>query len=392
MPCMVAVEADCEASRREGLMACLECVGRNQAELQSHHCLQPDLEAFCSNTTCVAKLSNACGLNSADLTCAECQTCQHAHAVETGCTPGEAAAFCEDACRDQVDCSLALESSCEDARQEGFLPCVQCTGVHLAELNAADCANDEISSFCQNQTCIAKLAGTCHAAAQNGCYECGQCAHGVKQTSDCGLEEDQTFCAQVSVETEPTPISCDEALSFFCSDARDEGLFKCVQCTGKHEDETAMKRAQCTDAAQISFCQNTTCYDVLDAQCGNEVSCSSCAECVENAVVPPNLECGIDQRKLYCDPVPNTILAIGGCDKPGECTTATGRMDVFGVLQEYWSNGTTLALPRAGAAAAKINGNLGFGPRVFITVRTADCRLTARHTASVDGYGLPYPS
>ena len=49
------------------------------------------------------------------------------------------------------------------------------------------------------------------------------CAHGVKQEAVCGLEEDQTFCAQVSAETEPTPISCDEALSFFCSDARDEG-------------------------------------------------------------------------------------------------------------------------------------------------------------------------
>lgn len=78
-------------------------------------------------------------------------------------------------------------------------------------------------------------------------------------------------------------------------------------------------------------------------------------------------ECGLDQRKLYCDPVPNTLLAIGGCDKPGECTTATGRVDVYGVLQEDWTNGSTLALPRGGAAAAQINGNLGFGPRVYIT-------------------------
>ena len=66
--------------------------------------------------------------------------------------------------------------------------------------------------------------------------------------------------------------------------------FKCVQCTGKVADEPAMLRAQCSDASQMAYCQNQTCYDVLDAQCGNEVSCSSCAECVEKAVVPPGLQ------------------------------------------------------------------------------------------------------
>jgi len=79
------------------------------------------------------------------------------------------------------------------------------------------------------------------------------------------------------------------------------------------------------------------------------------------------MECGLVQRKRYCDPVPNTVLAIGGCDKPGECTHPTGRMDVFGVLQQIWSDGTALVLPRSGAATAQIDGNLGFGPRVYIT-------------------------
>ena len=60
----------------------------------------------------------------------------------------------------------------------------------------------------------------------------------------------------------------------------------------------------------------------------------------------------------------DTVLSIGGCDRSGECTTASGRTDVYGVLQEEWSNGTAMVLPRAGAAAAKINANLGFGETV----------------------------
>ena len=168
-------------------------------------------------------------------------------------------------------------------------------------------------------------------------------------------------------------------------------------------DKPAFQRAQCTDANQISFCRNETCYDILDSHCGDAVSCSSCAECVEAVVVPPNLECGLEQRKNYCDPVPgecsngrlglvtvadsddrpllrtDTVLSIGGCDRSGECTTASGRTDVYGVLQEEWSNGTAMVLPRAGAAAAKINANLGFGEYRAPACPSASVRIHCRH-------------
>ena len=156
---MVAVEQDCETARRQGLMACLECIGKNQASLQAHHCLQPDLEAFCANTTCVAKLSDACGLNSADLTCEQCQKCQHEHATETGCTPGEASAFCAKACEAQVDCSLAYASHQQSTGgcfcdiwtcSDGFLQL--CEG--YCRIWTAACTTVILNVFCFNEAVI----------------------------------------------------------------------------------------------------------------------------------------------------------------------------------------------------------------------------------------------
>ena len=191
----------------------------------------------------------------------------------------------------------------------------------------------------------------------------------VAQADTCGLEEDQTFCAQESAPTEPAALGCDEALPFFCDAARGVSQFKCVQCTGKFADHAAMQRARCTDGAEAAFCSNATCYDSLDAQCGNEVSCSSCAECAMSAAVPPGQVCGADTRKRYCDPLPNTLLAIGGCDKAGDCPATAARMDVYGVLQQAWSNGTALEWPRAGAGAGPSSRfgppgrNCSWGPR-----------------------------
>eukprot|EP01047_Picozoa_sp_COSAG01_P022839 COSAG01_NODE_1371_length_10547_cov_22.320827_3_plen_179_part_00 len=95
----------------------------------------------------------------------------------------------------------------------------------------------------------------------------------------------------------------------------------------------------------------------------------------------------------YCDPRPNTILAVAGCDTADACAQATARTDVYGALLQNFTNGTDLKGPpnpldsrmprtgRWGFAAAVLNGNLGFGPKVYIIGGVVTTRLVPGHRA-----------
>lgn len=55
----------------------------------------------------------------------------------------------------------------------------------------------------------------------------------------------------MSEPTPPDPLGCDEALQFFCDDARKEGEMHCIQCTGMYSLRPEMLRAHCSDATQM---------------------------------------------------------------------------------------------------------------------------------------------
>lgn len=339
--------------------------------MHEYNCSQLDLMNFCQNTTCIAKLADKCGSSILE-GCSACTECAEANVATTGCEAESSSEFCREACSNEIDCTLQLENLCETSRQQDYLQCAQCTGIHRMELQAAECSEPVITAFCSNSSCLTNLTDQCLPAAGQGCYACGECALANSNYELCGLEQDEMFCAQKSSPSDPSYLSCDEALAFFCDDKRKQGEMHCIQCTGKFADHPAMQRAQCTDTHEVNFCKNLTCYDVLDAACGREISCSSCAECVADVIIPPGLECTPQQKKLYCDPLPNTILAIAGCDKADGCADAMARTDVYGALLQNWTNGTGLkgppnpkdaGMPRTGRwgfAAAVLNGNLGF--------------------------------
>jgi hypothetical protein len=378
LPCMVELENVCELERREGLQSCQQCLAVAAPLLHVRNCSEADLAGFCHNTTCITKLADRCYSSKLE-SCLACTTCAQKNTAAAGCDAETGSGFCREACATEIDCTLQLGNLCDAARDQDFLRCVQCTGLHQRELQAASCTEQATSAFCSNTTCLTNLTDKCSPAAQQGCYACGQCARATSNRAVCGLEQDEMFCAHRSAPSKPAYISCDQALAFFCDEKRRESQFHCFQCTGKYAGYPAMQRAQCSDADEMNFCSNRTCFGVLDAACGSESSCSSCAECVEGVTVPSGLECTANQKRVYCDPLPNAIFAIAGCDKPDSCAQATARTDVYDVLLENFTNGSAADLAfdgrqpnntnvtgRWGFAAAVLNGNLGFGPQIYV--------------------------
>eukprot|EP01047_Picozoa_sp_COSAG01_P002791 COSAG01_NODE_76_length_28332_cov_298.876992_21_plen_200_part_00 len=105
-----------------------------------------------------------------------------------------------------VECDLALEAICEEAREQGDVQCLLCAGAHQATLQRANCSNAALQAFCGNTSCIAKLASSCggHNMDSSSCFDCVQCARAHSATTGCTLEDTTQFC---DATAPPPPVS-----------------------------------------------------------------------------------------------------------------------------------------------------------------------------------------
>eukprot|EP01048_Picozoa_sp_COSAG05_P020903 COSAG05_NODE_3691_length_1904_cov_1.136842_1_plen_432_part_01 len=297
--CDAALARDCGAARKQGFMKCGECAGTHQADLLRAGCENTDTAAFCQNNTCATHLADKCSDTLGD--CAHCTFC--AKNQRLLCSAEQQDAFCAPGCDRMLRCELELENDCEDARQQGLFACATCTGAHAQSAHAAKCTNSMISNFCQNTSCIARLADACHTKTQykaETCFDCARCAYAYNSYTGCRMRDEQAFCEKVSPPTTGGP-SCDATLTALCGSTRHSGgnIFDCVKCSGRYIKET--DGANCSSTQITDFCLNKPCFPAMQLACGHTVgSCGSCAECVM-AKVPKSAQCSAQDQRSFCD-------------------------------------------------------------------------------------------
>ena len=160
-----------------------------------------------------------------------------------------------------------------------------------------------ISNFCQNTSCIARLADACHTKTQykaETCFDCGQCAYAYNNYTGCRIQDEAAFCTRVSPQMMKGP-GCDATLTALCGSTRHSGgnIFDCVKCSGRYTKET--DNANCSSAQITDFCLNKPCFPAMQSACGHTVaSCGSCVECVMTKV-PKSAHCASQDQRSFCD-------------------------------------------------------------------------------------------
>jgi hypothetical protein len=179
-------------------------------------------------------------------------------------------------------CDDVLERLCESERTQGMIPCVMCAGQHKAEL--PNCSDAQITSFCTNSSCAARLAQRCHAPSGGGtpsCVGCANCTRQAGPASGCSVAQQVSFCATVVPPSPPEPPSCDTVLAQRCDAERKRGLVPCAECVGAMRHAAAA--ANCSEGEITAFCSNATCYSALAGRCprtvGSAGGCQKCAAC-----------------------------------------------------------------------------------------------------------------
>eukprot|EP01047_Picozoa_sp_COSAG01_P067789 COSAG01_NODE_9644_length_2381_cov_122.845311_1_plen_419_part_10 len=180
-------------------------------------------------------------------------------------------------------CDDALERLCEPARTHGLVQCVECAGIHKADL-PTNCSDAHISSFCTNSSCAARLAQQCPPPATGApCASCANCTHQAGRASGCSPAQQVGFCQAVVPPSPPQPPSCDTVLAHACDAERKQDPLKCALCVGVHDE--AAHAANCSEAHIEAFCSNATCYALLAGRCPRAVGGNGCANCSACAVV-----------------------------------------------------------------------------------------------------------
>jgi hypothetical protein len=180
-------------------------------------------------------------------------------------------------------CDDVLERLCESERTQGMVPCAMCAGQHKAEL--PNCSDTQITSFCTNSSCAARLAQRCRSPSGGGgtssCVGCANCTRQAGAASGCSLAQQLSFCATVVPPSPPEPPSCDAVLAQGCDAERKRGLVPCAECVGAMQH--AATAANCSEGEITAFCSNATCYSALAGRCprtvGSAGGCQKCAAC-----------------------------------------------------------------------------------------------------------------
>jgi hypothetical protein len=334
--CAVAMSAACDAERKQGVTLCAMCAGAHQLALQKHNCTQLDITAFCSNQTCGTLLDSTCGPVRTD--CAACSVCVSNHiGPGTVCQGSATTPFCAGACAQGLACDSALERLCESERRQGTVPCAMCAGQHKADL--ANCSNAQITSFCTNSSCIARLAQHCLApsggSGDSSCVSCANCTERVGSASGCSLAQQLNFCESVVPSAPPQPPSCDTVLGQACDEERKQGLIQCAECVGADKNRAAAHAANCSQEDIQTFCSNASCYTSLTEWCPRTVGDSGCGKCAACALDVTSRAgstqfCTAAGIESFCTPLdpcdfptPVSCGAHGSC-KGGNCTCNAG--------------------------------------------------------------------
>eukprot|EP01048_Picozoa_sp_COSAG05_P023024 COSAG05_NODE_4823_length_1358_cov_1.417792_2_plen_211_part_00 len=168
--------------------------------MEAANCSQAAKDAFCHNTSCIAKLAASC--RSQSDTCVGCASCSHAHFNNSGCDLAQQVEFCVAVVPPQPamppSCDEVLAGVCDQSRKEGPTGCVLCAGEHHAAVKAANCTNTAIASFCSNSSCFTQLHGRCvRPAVGESCSHCAHCALLFAPAHACKESEIRSFCTPV---------------------------------------------------------------------------------------------------------------------------------------------------------------------------------------------------
>jgi hypothetical protein len=125
----------------------------------------------------------------------------------TGCTcrkgtAGGGPGFYCDSDSNTLKCDAALQRACPDHRD--FIKCVQCSGVHQHDLQAAGCNNTAIAAYCSGDapapdtdTCTTTLEGLCGNAKGSSPGDCLICCGSHQQAlqaAGCDSQDFASFC------------------------------------------------------------------------------------------------------------------------------------------------------------------------------------------------------
>ena len=202
-------------------------------------------------------------------------------------------------------CELQLESSCGAERKQGSFECASCAGVHAPVIHSKNCTNEEVETFCSNQSCVSRLADKCRTSTGNAsCFDCAKCAATNRKATECQPTDEEAFCGVfANTSTAPATVSCGGALAQLCGDEQKSSFFDCVKCSGVHA-QAVTHVANCTNDDITQFCQKKkSCYSDLQQACSHTLrggSCGACASCVTNQMHHAN-RCTTQQLRQYCE-------------------------------------------------------------------------------------------
>ena len=95
-------------------------------------------------------------------------------------------------------CLSTLTQGCNTAREQSVFQCGICAGAAAAALHSVGCSETEISGFCANQTCGAKLVSLCGPARQASAYDCGLCVGSNRPAlTQCTTGQEKEWCTQL---------------------------------------------------------------------------------------------------------------------------------------------------------------------------------------------------
>jgi hypothetical protein len=198
--CDDTLERLCESGRAHGAFPCQQCVGQHKPNLAN--CSTAQINSFCSNSSCAARLAQRCASSGAS--CASCANCTHTAGSTSGCSLAQQVGFCQaivpPSAPQPPSCDMVLAQRCDAERKSGTFQCAQCTGAdkNRAAAKAANCSLPDLEAFCSNTTCYALLAGGSCDQSQ-GSAKCAACAVLVLGKSSsaqmCKATDIDSFCA-----------------------------------------------------------------------------------------------------------------------------------------------------------------------------------------------------